>query len=211
MANISYYILKKKLNSCKKCKISLNIHKKTLCLNNFDSNLAIFGEAPGFFEQKHGIPFIGKSGAFLNKRLRNIGIFRDQIYITNIVKCGPKNRAPDEIEIRKCSEFILLELKSLLNNSHKKYVWILLGKTAINFFWDGPHKLRKVFGKPCNLMVINRKIYSLLKTDKQISLIPLYHPSYCIRAITKKRQQEFCNAFKQLKKYLQVHKFTTFK
>jgi len=177
-------------------------------LNSFDSNFIIFGEAPGFFEQKYGIPFIGKSGKFLNNCLKSNGVFRDQIYITNIVKCWPINRAPDILEIKNCSEFILFELQELLKNQYEKYIWILLGKTAINFFWDHPVEIKNIFGKKCDLMEINENLYSYLRTDKQILLFPLYHPSYCIRDTTQKRQQDFFNAFVQLMKLLQVHKFT---
>ena len=202
MVKIAYYLLREELITCKKCKISLNTSKKPLCLNNFESNLIIFGEAPGFFEQKYGIPFVGKSGAFLNKCLRNIGIFRHEIYITNIVKCWPVNRAPNDNEITSCSDFIYFELDELVKNQHEKLIFILLGKTAINFFWRKTYILKNIYGKIFDLQKINPDLYLILKTDKEIKLFHLYHPSFCIRDDTKKRQIQFLDTLKQLQKYL---------
>lgn len=77
--------------------------------------LAIVGEAPGEYEDYQGIPFVGPSGRFLNQMLVQLGLRRDQVYITNAVKCRPvvhpnKNGKPSVSEIQQCQQWLIWEL-----------------------------------------------------------------------------------------------------
>ncbi|HBG27175.1 MAG: hypothetical protein A2Y10_07370 [Planctomycetes bacterium GWF2_41_51] len=91
-------------------------------------DLFILGEAPGSMEDRLGKPFIGMSGKFLEKMLADIGMTREQIYITSSVKCRPpKNRPPKDDELRICKENWLNKQISLINPK----IIILLGKTAL--------------------------------------------------------------------------------
>ncbi|MFQ5932903.1 MAG: uracil-DNA glycosylase family protein, partial [Nitrospiraceae bacterium] len=65
-----------------------------------DPELMFIGEGPGFHENEQGRPFVGAAGNFLEELLGSIGMTRDQVFITNIVKCRPPgNRDPQAIEI----------------------------------------------------------------------------------------------------------------
>jgi DNA polymerase len=65
------------------------------------------GEAPGFHEDQQGRPFVGAAGQFLEELLASIGLTRDDVYITNVIKCRPPgNRDPLPDEIRSCAPFL---------------------------------------------------------------------------------------------------------
>src|SRR5258708_26049278 len=75
---------------------------------NPDADYMIIGEAPGKDEEEQGIPFVGKSGRFLTKILTQLGINRQDIFITNSVKCRPpNNRKPTTLESKTCKDILL--------------------------------------------------------------------------------------------------------
>ena len=60
-----------------------------------DADLMFVGEAPGFHEDKQGIPFVGQAGKLLENLLEEIGLTREQVFIANVLKCRPPgNRDP---------------------------------------------------------------------------------------------------------------------
>ena len=84
------------------------------------------GEGPGADEDEQGIPFVGKAGQLMNKALQGIGLNREDIYITNIVKCRPpQNRNPEKDEADICKEYIDSQIK-LINQK----VIVLLRKCS---------------------------------------------------------------------------------
>lgn len=86
---------------------------------NLDANLAIVGEAPGADEDRRGRPFVGEAGKLLERELGMAGIMRDDVYITNVVKCRPvrvedgrlKNRTPTVGEVRAWNAMLIRELE----------------------------------------------------------------------------------------------------
>lgn len=72
-----------------------------------DADVVFIGEAPGYHEDQQGRPFVGAAGQFLEDLLGSIGFSRDQVYITNIIKCRPPaNRDPLPDEIEACSPYL---------------------------------------------------------------------------------------------------------
>ena len=72
-----------------------------------DATIMFVGEAPGFHEDQQGRPFVGAAGQFLEELLASIGLTRDDVYITNVIKCRPPgNRDPLPDEIRACAPFL---------------------------------------------------------------------------------------------------------
>ena len=70
------------------------------------------GEAPGFYEDKQGEPFVGAAGKLLTDLLLSIGLTRSEIYIANVVKCRPpNNRNPQPDEIETCKPFLLQQIQ----------------------------------------------------------------------------------------------------
>lgn len=91
-----------------------------------DADIVFVGEAPGENEDKNGEPFVGKSGTILDDMLKEAGISRGEVRITNAVRCRPPdNRDPTEEECRNCSGYLAKELDLI----DPKYV-IALGATS---------------------------------------------------------------------------------
>ena len=79
-----------------------------------NAELMFIGEGPGFHENEQGRPFVGAAGGFLEELLASIGMKRDQVYITNIVKCRPPgNRDPQAQEIEACSAYLDRQIRTI--------------------------------------------------------------------------------------------------
>lgn len=128
-----------------------------------NASLIFIGEAPGKKEDLQGKPFVGRSGKLLNKILDALDVSREQLFITNIVKCRPPNNRrplPQEIEISR----------PLLYNQIK----IIRPKTICTL---GSAALEGLTGKPVRITQQRGK-----KIDwNGISLVPTYHPAYILR------------------------------
>src|SRR4051812_25351825 len=77
-----------------------------------DAELMFVGEAPGFHEDKQGVPFVGAAGQLLSKLLDGIGLQRDDVYIANVLKCRPPgNRDPHPEEIESCEPHLWRQIE----------------------------------------------------------------------------------------------------
>jgi len=100
---------------CQKCRLSPTRTQVVWGTGNPANGVVFIGEAPGFNEDKKGIPFCGKAGGILDRLLLSGGLRRPDVYITNIVKCRPpENRDPEPDEISACSEYLDRQL-ALIN------------------------------------------------------------------------------------------------
>lgn len=129
---------------------------------NLDAEAVFIGEAPGKNEDIEGRPFVGAAGKFLAEMLASIGMKRDDIYITNVVKYRPpNNRDPLPEEVDACREWLSGEL-AIIN---PKLV-VLLGKHALNRFFPG-EKISLVHGT-----ILKKKIAGIGD-----HFYALYHPA----------------------------------
>ena len=95
-----------KVKTCQNCKLCETRTKAVPGKGRFDADVIFVGEAPGKNEDVHGEPFVGAAGKRLDMILEDTGIIREDIYITNIVKCRPpKNRVPSKKEEESCNDF----------------------------------------------------------------------------------------------------------
>lgn len=79
-----------------------------------NASLFIVGESPGFNEDREGHPFKGASGIFLERLLESLGIERESVYLTTLVKCRPpENRAPKPAEVNSCKPYLLSQLSAV--------------------------------------------------------------------------------------------------
>ena len=135
-------IIKQNVIECTKCDLCKTRTNSVPGKGNFHSNVIFVGEAPGKNEDKKGEPFIGIAGKKLSIALEEAGISRDDIYITNIVKCRPpKNRVPTTIERETCQEYLKQEISII-----KPKIICILGNTAFNSILGGS-KITKFRGK----------------------------------------------------------------
>lgn len=117
-----------KIINCSKCK-ELCKNRTTIVsgIGPYDAKIMIVGEAPGETEDLSGEPFVGRAGKLLDKILESAGIKREQVYITNTVKCRPpKNRTPEPQEIDNCGVYLWMEIRNI-----KPRLIITLGKTPL--------------------------------------------------------------------------------
>ena len=74
----------------------------------------LIGEGPGYFENEQGRPFVGQAGKFLNELLANGGLKREDVFITNVVKCRPpENRDPQEVELAACASYLERQIEAI--------------------------------------------------------------------------------------------------
>ncbi len=128
-----------------------------------NASLMFIGEAPGREEDIQGKPFVGRSGQLLNRILDAISINRQEVFITNIVKCRPPNNRrplPQEIEVSK--PLLLAQIKII-----RPKVICILGSAALEGLIPTPPKISQIRGKQ---LVWNH-----------IPMIPTYHPAYILR------------------------------
>ena len=153
--------IKEEVIKCTKCELSETRTNSVPGKGNFKSDVIFVGEAPGKNEDERGEPFIGIAGKKLSDALENAGISRDDIYITNIVKCRPpSNRVPKTNERETCQEYLKQEISII-----KPKLICILGNTVFNSILGGS-EIMKYRGK-------------VAQKDKQLYFISL-HPAATI-------------------------------
>ncbi len=166
-------IVKQNVIKCTKCDLCKTRTNAVPGKGNFQSNVIFVGEAPGKNEDKNGEPFIGVAGKKLTIALEEAGISRDEVYITNIVKCRPpNNRVPSNIERNTCQEYLKEEISII-----KPKIICILGNTAFNSILGGSEitKFRGKVARKNNLLyfitihpaatIYNQKLVGVLKED----------------------------------------------
>lgn len=94
-------------STCTNCRLAQGRTQVVFGNGNPNADLMFIGEAPGFHEDKQGIPFVGAAGSLLTKLLTDVGLTRDDVYVANTVKCRPPgNRDPMPDEIEACKPYL---------------------------------------------------------------------------------------------------------
>ncbi|MBA4437885.1 MAG: uracil-DNA glycosylase [Nitrosopumilus sp.] len=165
--------IKQQVIECTKCELSKTRNNSVAGKGNFKSDVIFVGEAPGKNEDLKGEPFIGIAGKKLSMALESAGITRDEVYITNIVKCRPpNNRVPTTNERETCKDYLKKEIEII-----KPKIICVLGNTAFGSLLDGKEitKYRgKIVRKDNQLYfltvhpaatIYNQKLIDVLKND----------------------------------------------
>lgn len=129
---------------------------------NPDADIVFIGEAPGKAEDEQGLPFVGASGRFLNEMLASVGMNRDDVYITNIVKYRPpNNRDPSREEKAEFWPYLMRQLEII-----SPKVVITLGRhSGMAFIPD--LVISRDHGQP----------HTVRHGEREFMVIPLYHPA----------------------------------
>ena len=123
------------------------------------SDIMFIGEGPGFHENEQGRPFVGAAGKFLEELLASIDLSREQVYITNVVKCRPPgNRDPQPIEVETCTTTFLDRQIQAINPK----VIVTLGRFSMSLFLTNA-KISQVHGQSMRI--------------KGRLVVPMYHPA----------------------------------
>mgnify|MGYP001491615054 FL=1 len=174
-------LIQQNVKICKKCNLCSTRKNAVPGEGNVNADIVFIGEAPGKNEDLHGRPFVGAAGKKLDDALENSGLARNDVYITNIVKCKPpKNRIPNYEEKTMCSNYLEHEL-SIINPK----IICLLGNTAFNTILEG-NEISKNHGK-------------LIYKEKRTYFVT-FHPAAII--YNQKLEKVFKNDIKKLVKTL---------
>ncbi len=121
----------KEVRVCKKCSLWKSRTKAVPGEGPSDAKVMLIGEGPGRNEDMLGRPFVGRAGRRLDALLKSAGVSRDEVFITNVVKCRPpRNRRPRRVEARTCHQYLKRQMEAL-NPS----LVVLLGDTALKQFF----------------------------------------------------------------------------
>ena len=165
--------IKQNVIECAKCPLASTRMNSVPGKGNFHSDVIFVGEAPGRNEDQKGEPFVGVAGKKLSLALQEAGISRDEVYITNTVKCRPpNNRVPKKEEREACSEYIEKEIQII----NPKIICVL-GNTAFGSILGGTEitKYRGKIARKNNQLyfitihpaatIYNQKLIDTLKKD----------------------------------------------
>ncbi len=157
------------MRSCTKCALHETRTNAVPGSGSPNAEILIIGEGPGFNEDEQGLPFVGRSGKLLDELLAAVPLSRDDIFITNVVKCRPPdNRDPLPDEVAACRPYLERQLQ-LLNPK----VIVTLGRVSmLRYYPKG--KISEDHGK-------------ILEWEGRI-LFPLYHPAAGLRNPAIKRE-----------------------
>ena len=122
-----YEEIKTNVVNCTLCKLWHGRKKAVPGRGNLDTKILFVGEAPGKTEDNFGLPFVGFAGKILEEALEKAGLKRDDVYITNVVKCRPpNNRVPEKDEIFTCLNYLRKEIQII-----SPTIVCILGATAL--------------------------------------------------------------------------------
>lgn len=170
---------------CVNCPLSETRRNAVPGEGNPESRIVIIGEAPGYWEDVQGKPFVGRSGKLLDKILSEFGFDRTKVFITNIVKCRPpENRQPNKLEKDKCSLYIQTQLELI-----KPRVLIPLGNTA------GEWLFKKYNLEWPKMTKANGQIFEI--EGENLIILPAFHPAAILR--NPLRTDDFRAVFRKLR------------
>jgi uracil-DNA glycosylase len=128
---------------CRDCDLSKGRTQTVPGFGNPDAKAMFVGEAPGFYEDQQGRPFIGPAGQFLDKLLELAGFARKDVFITNVVKCRPPgNRDPEPSELDACDGHLRAQIAAL-----DPKVIVTLGKFSLAKFVPNVRSMREIHGR----------------------------------------------------------------
>lgn len=153
---------------CERCALSRSRSQVVFGAGDADADLMFVGEAPGAEEDRQGLPFVGRSGAFLTEALNEVGIGRDEVFIANTLKCRPpENRDPLASEIETCQPWLFEQIELI-----EPKVVATLGNFATRLLSGEATGITKVHGRPVVRQLGNR----------WVRLFPMFHPAAALRS-----------------------------
>jgi uracil-DNA glycosylase len=152
---------------CEKCPLSETRNRVVFGAGDSDADLMFVGEAPGAEEDRQGLPFVGRAGAFLTELLEGIGMNREEVFVANVLKCRPPgNRDPQPEEIDSCRPYLEQQVQLI-----EPRVICTLGNFATKLLTANPTGITKVRGTAQEHVIGGRSVY----------MLPLFHPAAGLR------------------------------
>jgi uracil-DNA glycosylase len=170
----SLLLVSEEVRRCVKCPLSLTRTNAVPGEGPPDAAVVLIGEGPGRNEDVQGRPFVGAAGKQLDALLEDAGLSRDEVYITNVVKCRPpENRRPSGEEAEACHPYLERQLGLI-----RPKVVVLLGDSALKRFLPD-ERLGSAHGR--------------LYRRGDLAFFPTYHPAAMIynRALERVSSEDF--------------------
>ena len=162
--------IRAEMGRCQRCKLYPGAKNLVFGEGSPSARLMFIGEAPGAEEDLQGRPFVGAAGQVLNNLLNKLGLQREEVYITNVVKSRPPgNRDPEPDEIEACLPYLKKQIAAI-----QPRVIVTLGKIATQAVLGIKEPLTKIRGQ--------------WQRYDHIRVMPTFHPSYLLRVPTERRK-----------------------
>lgn len=143
---------------CQKCPLHHSRKNAVPGSGPASADIMFIGEGPGFHENEQGLPFVGAAGRFLDELLNDIGMRREEVFITNVVKCRPPgNRDPEPEELAACDPYLERQIRAI-----NPKVIVTLGRYSMAKFLSNV-KISQVHGQP---RLVNGRL-----------IVPMFHPA----------------------------------
>ncbi len=163
VVTLSFPELEAQVLSCRLCPLAAGRSHAVPGEGSRATELMFVGEGPGRDEDAQGRPFVGRAGQLLTKIIEAMKYKREEVYITNVVKCRPpENRTPLPAEVEACGPYLCRQVELIAPR-----VIVTLGKTATDFFVPGRSSMGEKRGR--------------FAKYGGIEVMPTYHPSYLVR------------------------------
>ncbi len=154
----SLELIAEEVRTCPKCELARTRTNAVPGAGNPNARVMLVGEGPGWHEDQQGLPFVGNAGKFLNELLGKAGLERNDVFITNVVKCRPPgNRDPLPDEIAACAPYLDRQIAQIDPD-----VIVTLGRFSMSKWFPG-ERISRIHGQP--------------KKDGRRLIVPMYHPA----------------------------------
>jgi len=177
---VSWSELRDKVSACTLCSLHRTRTQTVFGVGSESADWMIIGEAPGAEEDRRGDPFVGRAGKLLDEMLRAVGLARDSVFITNLLKCRPpNNRDPTVDEAASCRAYLDRQIALL-----SPKLILVVGRIAAQHLLETDAPLGRLRGQKHYL------------NNGQLPVVVTYHPAYLLRSPTQKRKawQDLCLA-----------------
>ena len=155
--------LAQQIRSCQKCPLGRLRTHAVPGEGSADAEIMFIGEAPGYHEDQAGRPFVGASGRLLDQLLAENQLSRDDVFISNIVKCRPPaNRDPLPAEINACLPWLQQQIEII-----DPLLIVTLGRFSMAHFFPATARITRIHGQP-------------LLQERRI-IVPMFHPAAALR------------------------------
>ncbi|MBT9098233.1 uracil-DNA glycosylase [Methylovulum psychrotolerans] len=166
----NWEVLAAEVAACTRCGLC-NTRKNTVFGSGDKmADWLLIGEGPGQHEDEQGLPFVGNAGQLLTEMIRALGLSRDEVFITNIVKCRPpNNRDPHVDEVASCQGYLQRQIALI-----RPKIILAVGRIAAQTLLATDAPLGKLRGK--------------VHTLHGVPVVVVYHPAYLLRSLPEKRK-----------------------
>ena len=177
----SMEVVEAEIRACRKCELWSYRRNTVPGEGNLEALVMFIGEAPGYWEDLKGRPFVGSAGKLLDQMLSKVELSRNNVYISNILKCRPpQNRDPRPIEVKTCTPFLDRQIKII-----KPRFLATLGRHSTSYILS-----KAGFETAEGITKLRGRVYDAVLLGSRVFVIPTYHPAAALYNINYRDRLE---------------------